>query len=69
MLEQKKSLRCVSNFEENLKNTFKKLLTRLKLSDILMKSLKCDKQKQKFTAKVVERKWSLKIEQNIYKYI
>jgi len=40
------------------------LLTRFKSSDILSKSLECDKKKQKVTTKVVERKWSLKIEQN-----
>jgi len=42
----------------------KKLLTLFKLSDILNESLECDKKKQKVTTKVVERKWSLKIEQN-----
>ena len=50
----------------------KKLLTRFKSSDKLSESLECDnkkQKKQKVTTKVVERKWSLKIEQNIYKYI
>jgi len=42
----------------------KKLLTSFKLSDILSKSLEGDN-KKKVTTKVVERKWSLKIEQNI----
>ena len=42
----------------------KKLLTRFKPSDTLSKSLECDSKKQKVTTKVVERKWSLKIEQN-----
>ena len=48
------------------------MLTRFKPSDKLSESLECDKKKQikqKVTTKVVERKWSLKIEQNIYKYI
>jgi len=40
-------------------------LTRSKPSDILSESLECDNKKQKITTKVVERKWSLKIEQNI----
>jgi hypothetical protein len=40
------------------------LLTRFKPSDKLSKSLEGDSKKQKVTTKVVERKWSLKIEQN-----
>jgi hypothetical protein len=39
-------------------------LTGLKASDILSKSLDGDNKKQKDATKVVERKWSLKIEQN-----
>ena len=45
------------------------MLTGFKPSATLSKSLECDKKKQIVTTKVVERKWSLKIEQNIYKYI
>ena len=40
------------------------MLTRFKPSDTLRKLLKGDNIKQKNTAKVVGRKWSLKIEQN-----
>jgi len=50
--------------KKEFKRFLKKLLTRFKPSDTLSKSLEGDNKKQKVTAKVVERKWSLKIEQN-----
>ena len=48
-----------------VKKILKKLLTSFRHDDILSKSLKGDTIKQENTTKVVERKWSLKIEQNI----
>ena len=56
-------------FKKKSLTNLKKMLTGFKPSATLSKSLESDNKKQKVTAKVVERKWSLKIEQNIYKYI
>ena len=47
----------------------KQLLTGRKASDILNELLECDKKKTSNYNESCERKWSLKIEQNIYKYI
>jgi predicted transcriptional regulator len=43
-------------YSVNILNTIKMLLTKLKLSDILVKSLEGDKNKQKITAKAVRKK-------------